>query len=113
MVAALEQGIPFGWAKTVPFQAQIPGYTNCKGQTTGQPMPNGQIGWQVHNDESEAGGHYSLYTGTTESINVFFAYLEQKVGMCNVIKTATQMGLTWPSGKSMLKPYHGHQSADN
>ena len=29
-------------------------------------------------------GHYSLYTGTTDSINVFFAYLEQKVGLCNV-----------------------------
>ena len=116
MVAALEQGIPFGWAKTVPFSAQISGYTNCKGQTVGQPMPNGQIGWQVHNDESEPGGHYSLYTGTTESINVFFAYLEQHVGLCNVVKTATQMGLTWPDGKSLLKPdrRENHRySADN
>ena len=60
--------------------------------------------WQVHNDESEPGGHYSLYTGTTLSINVFFAYLEQKVGLCNVVKTAAQMGLTWPDGKSLLKP---------
>jgi len=116
MVTALEQGIPFGWAKTVPFSAEIGGYTNCKGQTVGQPMPNGQIGWQVHNDESEPGGHYSLYTGTTESINVFFAYLEQHVGLCNVVKTATQMGLTWPDGKSLLKPdrRENHRySADN
>ena len=30
----------------------------------------------------------SLYTGTTDSINVFFAHLEQKVGLCNVVKTA-------------------------
>jgi membrane peptidoglycan carboxypeptidase len=116
MVTALEQGIPFGYAKTVPFQAQISGYTNCKGQPAGQIMPNGQLGWAVHNDESEPGGHYSLYTGTTASINVFFAYLEQKVGLCNVIRTATQMGLTWPDGKSLLKPdrREGHaQSADN
>jgi membrane peptidoglycan carboxypeptidase len=79
-------------------------------------MPNGQIGWKVHNDESERGGHYTLYTGTTASINVFFAYLEQKVGLCNVVKTANQMGLTWPDGKSLLKPdrREGHtQSADN
>jgi membrane peptidoglycan carboxypeptidase len=116
MVAALEQGIPFGYAKTVGFSAEVSGYTNCKGQTAGTPMPNGQIGWAVHNDESEHGGHYSLYTGTTASINVFFAYLEQKVGLCNVVKAATQMGLTWPDGKSLLKPdrREGHtESADN
>jgi len=68
-VTALEQGVPFGWAKTVPYSATVNGYTNCKGQYLNP--------WQVHNDESEKGGHYSLYTGTTASINVFFAYLEQ------------------------------------
>ena len=116
MVTALLQGIPFGYAKTVGYSAQVSGYTNCKGQTVGQMMPNGQIGWKVHNDESEHGGHYSLYTGTTASINVFFAYLEQKVGLCNVVKTADRMGLTWPDGKSLLKPDRrgGHKySADN
>jgi membrane peptidoglycan carboxypeptidase len=116
MVTALLQGIPFGYSKTVGFSAEVSGYTNCKGQTVGTPMPNGQIGWKVHNDESERGGHYTLYTGTTASINVFFAYLEQKVGLCNVVKTAAQMGLTWPDGKSLLKPdrREGHaQSADN
>ncbi len=69
------------------------------------------------NDQSElTPATYSLYTGTTDSINVFFAYLEQKVGLCNVIKTATQMGLTWPDGKSLLKPdrrEHHLASADN
>ena len=116
MVTALMQGIPFGYSKTVGYSAEVSGYTNCKGQTAGTPMPNGQVGWQVHNDESERGGHYTLYTGTTASINVFFAYLEQKVGLCNVVKTAAQMGLTWPDGKSLLKPdrREGHiASADN
>jgi membrane peptidoglycan carboxypeptidase len=108
MVTALEQGVPFGYAKTVPYSATVGGFTNCKGQYLAP--------WKVHNDESERGGHYSLYTGTTASINVFFAYLEQKVGLCNVVKTASQMGLTWPDGKSLLKPdrREGHQaSADN
>jgi membrane peptidoglycan carboxypeptidase len=108
MVAALEQGIPFGYSKNVPFSATVGGYTNCQGGPTAP--------WQVHNDESEPGGHYSLYTGTTFSINVFFAYLEQKVGLCNVVKTAAKMGLTWPDGKSLLKADRkgGHRySADN
>jgi membrane peptidoglycan carboxypeptidase len=108
MVTALEQGIPFGYTKNVGFSATVGGYTNCKGQ----PLPP----WQVHNDESERGGHYSLYTGTTASINVWFAYMEQKVGLCNVVRTAAKMGLTWPDGKSLLKPDpkgRHWQSADN
>jgi membrane peptidoglycan carboxypeptidase len=108
MVAALEQGVPFGYSKNVPFSATVAGYTNCNGDPTSP--------WQVHNDESEPGGHYTLYTGTTFSINVFFAYLEQKVGLCNVVKTAAKMGLTWPDGKSLLKSDRkgGHRySADN
>jgi membrane peptidoglycan carboxypeptidase len=116
MVTALEQGIPFGYSKTVGFSADVSGYTNCKGQTVGNSLPNGQVGWAVHNDESEKGGHYTLYTGTTASINVFFAYLEQKVGLCNVVRTASRMGLTWPDGRSLLQrdpAEHHHYSADN
>ena len=108
MVTALLQGVPFGYAKNVGFSATVGGYTNCKGQFLNP--------WQVHNDESEPGGHYSLYTGTTASINVWFAYLEQKVGLCNVVKTAARMGLTWPDGKSLLQPdpsEHHTYSADN
>jgi membrane peptidoglycan carboxypeptidase len=108
MVTALLQGVPFGYSKTVGFSATVDGYTNCKGQPTAP--------WQVHNDESEKGGHYTLYTGTTASINVFFAYLEQKVGLCNTVRTAAKMGLTWPDGKSLLKPdrRENHlESADN
>ncbi|HCU93306.1 MAG TPA: hypothetical protein DHU96_11475 [Actinobacteria bacterium] len=108
MVTALEQGIPFGYSKTVGFSATVGPYTNCKGQDTAP--------WQVHNDESERGGHYTLYTGTSFSINVFYAYLEQKVGLCNTIRTAARMGLTWPDGKSLLRPdraEHHYLSADN
>jgi membrane peptidoglycan carboxypeptidase len=103
MVAALLQHIPFGYSKNVGFSANVSGYTNCSGQPVGNSLPDGQLGWKVHNDESEKGGHYTLYTGTTASINVFFAYLEQKVGLCNAVKAADRMGLTWPDGVSLLK----------
>ena len=108
MVTALLQGVPFGYSKNVPFSATVGPYANCKGQTVNP--------WQVHNDESERGGTYTLYTGTTASINVFFAYLEQKVSLCDTVKTAAKMGLTWPDGKSLLKPdrSENHElSADN
>lgn len=109
MVAALQQGIPFGFQMTVPASTTVNGYTNCKGGTAGNgPPPDYTPGaWQVQNDESEPGGTFTLYTGTTESINVFFAHLERKVGLCNVVKAADQMGLTWPDGRSLLKPDYG------
>ncbi|HWG65470.1 MAG TPA: transglycosylase domain-containing protein [Streptosporangiaceae bacterium] len=108
MVAALKQGVPFGYSKQVGFSTTVSGYSNCAGQTLAP--------WHVHNDESERGGNYTLYTGTTASINVYFAYLEQKVGLCNVVKTAAQMGLTWPDGRSLLRPDRSENhlaSADN
>ena len=108
MVAALEQGIPFGYSKTVPASATVGPYYDCSGRYVNP--------WPVHNDESEPGGTFTLYTGTTLSINVFFAYLEQKVGLCSTVKAAVQMGLTWPDGTSLLKPYRTptstQQSAD-
>jgi membrane peptidoglycan carboxypeptidase len=103
MVAALLQHVPFGYSKTVGFSANVGGYTNCAGQPVGNMLPDGQLGWKVHNDESEKGGHYTLYTGTTASINVFYAYLEQKVGLCESVRAADRMGLTWPDGVSLLK----------
>jgi membrane peptidoglycan carboxypeptidase len=108
MVTALKEGVPFGYTKNVGFSATVSPYYNCKGQPTSP--------WSLHNDESERGGHYSLYTATTASINVWFAYLEQKVGLCQTVQTAAQMGLTWPDGKSLLKPdpkEHHRYSADN
>ncbi len=116
MVAALLQNIPFGFSMNVPYQTTVTGYTNCQGGPAGVgPAPDYQPGvWQVHNDESERGGNYTLYTGTTASINTYFARLEQKVGLCNVAQTAAQMGLTRPDGTSLLKPDgKDNPSADN
>jgi membrane peptidoglycan carboxypeptidase len=106
MVTALEQGIPFGYAQDAPYSTTVTGITSCAG-TQDDP-------WSVHNDESEHGGRYTLYTGTTESINTFFAALEKKVGLCNVVHTADQMGLTFPDGNSLLQgdKQSNQQSAD-
>jgi membrane peptidoglycan carboxypeptidase len=116
MVAALLQGIPFGFSMNVPYSTTVTGYTNCKGGPAGVgPAPDYTPGeWQVHNDESERGGNYTLYTGTTYSINTFFARLEQRVGLCSVVQTAARMGLTRPDGTSLLKPDgRNNLSADN
>jgi membrane peptidoglycan carboxypeptidase len=56
----------------------------------------------VTNSEGSGTTTDSLYTGTTGSINVFFAHLEQKVGLCNTVKTAVNLGMTRVDGKSLL-----------
>jgi membrane peptidoglycan carboxypeptidase len=110
LVTALEQNIPFGYTATVPDSTTVQGYTNCKGQS----LPGG---FQVQNDENSSSGSstYSLYTATALSINVFYGELEQKVGLCNVVKTAANLGVTWADGTPLLKapPGRGNVSADN
>ena len=108
LVTALEQNIPFGFTATVPDSTTVQGFTNCAGQPLTQGFP-------VQNDENSTGGSttYTLYAATAQSINVFFAELEQKVGLCNVVKTAANLGVTWADGTPLLKAPKGGVSADN
>jgi membrane peptidoglycan carboxypeptidase len=93
LVTALKQGTPFGFKLSVSSPTLIGPYTNCHGQNVGS--------YAVANDEG-GGTTNTLYTGTTQSINVFFADLEQKVGLCNVVQTAVSMGVHRADGASLL-----------
>jgi membrane peptidoglycan carboxypeptidase len=101
LITALKQGLPFGFQLTVPGSEVVSGYYNCAGDPTGSYY-QGQLGFDVNNSEGPGTGAYSLYTGTTGSINVFYAHLEQQVGLCHVVQTAVDLGLTRVDGKSLL-----------
>ena len=94
LITALEQGVPFGFQLTVPGTDSISPYYDCAGDQTSV--------FNVSNSEGPGDTTDSLYTGTTQSINVFYAHLEQKVGLCNVVKTAVDLGVTRVDGKSLL-----------
>jgi membrane peptidoglycan carboxypeptidase len=103
LITALEQAVPFGFQLTVPGSTTIGGYYNCAGQPAGYDPTTGQSGFfNVSNSEGPGTTTDSLYTGTTNSINVFYAQLEQKVGLCNVVHTAASLGVTRADGKSLL-----------
>ena len=104
LITALKQGTPFGFTMHVPGSTTVTGYTNCQGGPAGYDPATGQAGaYNVTNAEGpQSDSNQSLYTGTTQSINVFYAMLEQKVGLCNVVHTAVDMGMTRADGTSLL-----------
>ncbi len=105
LLTALEQGVPFGFPQTVPAATTLTGFTNCKGQPTGP--------WQVINDSPSEKGGFSLYNATAQSVNIYFGMLERKVGLCNVVKMAANLGVTRADGKSLLKWDNGQVPADD
>ncbi|HXO23405.1 MAG TPA: penicillin-binding transpeptidase domain-containing protein, partial [Streptosporangiaceae bacterium] len=102
LITALKQNYPFGFQLSVPGSTTINGYTDCQGDLAGQT--NGVNGaYNVTNAEGpQSASTQSLYTGTTQSVNVFYAELEKRVGLCNVVKTAVSMGVTRVDGTSLL-----------
>src|SRR6202050_749480 len=113
LITALNLGVPFGFTIAVPGSATINGYTNCQGAPAGNY--NGIPGaYNVTNAEGPSSAStQSLYTGTTQSVNTFYAELEKKVGLCNVVNTAVNLGMTRVDGTSLLKNDGTQYSADN
>lgn len=99
LITALKQGYPFGHAIKVVSPTVVNGYYNCQGE----PI---EPGYSVTNSEgptTKGGQTWQLYSATVASINVYFAHLEQQVGLCEVVKTAAEMGMTRADGSSLLK----------
>jgi membrane peptidoglycan carboxypeptidase len=105
LITALEEGVQFGFQLTVPGTQTVTGYTNCEGESTSP--------FNVTNAEGPGNSTDTLYTGTTGSINVFFAHLEQKVGLCNTVKTAVNLGMTRVDGTSLLAQDGSQLPADD
>jgi membrane peptidoglycan carboxypeptidase len=109
LLTALKQGVPFGFNLPIVSPSSLTGYYNCKGDPTGETF-------NVSNAEGPGKGIFTLYNGTTQSINIFYAELERKVGLCSVVRTAVSLGMTRGDGTSLLRPDRGTSqpySADN
>jgi membrane peptidoglycan carboxypeptidase len=104
LLTALKQGLPFGYNQAITSPSTLTGYYNCQGQPTGL--------FNVTNAEGAGKGTFTLYNGTTQSINVFYAHLEQKVGLCAVVKTAVSLGMHRADDVSLLKGVGNPNKAD-
>ena len=96
LVTALKQGLPFGYHLRVTSPTTVGPYYNCHG---GYVPP-----FHVINAEGPQGAKtYTIYDGTIASINAFYATLEQRVGLCDVVRTAASLGMTRADGTSLLR----------
>ena len=89
LTAAIKQGIPLSTTINAPQTVSIPASTlrTCNGTLIGDT-------WTPSN--STGSGSFNLYTGTQESVNTFFAQLEQRTGLCEPVTLAKEMGVNVP-----------------
>jgi membrane peptidoglycan carboxypeptidase len=90
LASAINQGFPANAYIPAPPRMSIPisSYSYCDG-----PLQSTQ-NWNVANSTGFGIPAFNLYTGTQESVNTFFAQLEQRTGLCEPIKLARSMGVT-------------------
>jgi membrane peptidoglycan carboxypeptidase len=97
LITALKQGMPFGHTIKIKAPATVGPYYNCKHQYVPAALFNNAEG------PSKGTEVWMLNQATVDSINLYFANLEEQVGLCNVVKTAADMGMTRADGTSLLK----------
>ena len=102
LLTALEQNVPFGYPETVPAATTITGYTSCAGAPAGEGSA-GPGSYTLVNDSLSEKGTYTLYLATAASVNIYFAELEKKVGLCNVVHMAASLGDHWWNGQSLFQ----------
>ncbi len=98
LAAALEAKIPVNTTfhapnKIIPSTKLLPGglgFTDCQGHDVSATTP-------IFNDEGH-GGTYDLRTGTWDSVNTFFVWLESRTGLCNPARIAQSMGVVRADG---------------
>ena len=111
LITALKDGYPFGHTIKIKAPAFVGPYTNCQGVY----VP----GATFHDAEGAFNGTetWQMAQATVDSINLYFVNLEQEVGLCQVVQTAVEMGMTRADGRSLLKPDpslgDNGESADN
>jgi membrane peptidoglycan carboxypeptidase len=93
LAAALNKGFSVNTTLPAPFQATISGFTDCKGDH----FPP----YTLANAETSNATSANLDTGTWDSINTFYAALEQQVGLCDAVRMAQSFGMSQSNGQPL------------
>ncbi len=98
LAAALKQGISLSESISSPDTVSLP---NSSFETCEGPLRSTDT-WTPSN--STGSGSFNLYTGTQQSVNTFFAQLEQRTGLCDPVEMARDMGIAVPE-RDIVPPF--------
>ncbi|WP_051812121.1 transglycosylase domain-containing protein [Kitasatospora sp. MBT63] len=93
--AALESGRTPAQSYPAPASMPWPAMKNCEG---GRYPQSGE----VHNDESDQVGPFTMGPAMAKSVNTYFAALEGEIGLCTVVQTANRLGISQQAGGQKL-----------
>ena len=101
LAAAINQGVPLDTSFNSPYRMSIPEnrFDMCDGprRSTGT--------WNVTNYSTSVSGRKNLMTGTEQSVNTFYAQLEQLTGLCEPANLALDLGVRVPPGKDLEEDF--------
>ncbi|MBA2509626.1 MAG: penicillin-binding protein [Nocardioidaceae bacterium] len=88
LATALKQGLPLSTTFTSPQKYRVEQGTvqNCAGANVAP--------WGA--DNSTGTGRFDMYTGTQQSVNTYFAQLEQLTNICPAVRMVRQLGINVP-----------------
>ncbi len=91
LAAALDKGLPFGTSFGSPSSVTVSGQRSCNGGMLST--------WSVSNaGDTGASTTHNMVSGTKSSSNTFFAQLQKRVGICDVMEMAETLGLKRADG---------------
>ncbi|AWS44364.1 penicillin-binding transpeptidase domain-containing protein [Streptosporangium sp. 'caverna'] len=96
LATALAAGLRYddGFLISDEYRAQgFAAFKDCRGQAVGDPIHS------VSNREKGRGDRFvTMRSGTREAVNTFYMRLEEKVGLCETVRMAEQLGLRRSDG---------------
>ena len=95
IAAALKQRISPYEVINSPKVATFSGFTDCNGGTFAP--------YTVHNSSPRENGGYTMFAGAADSVNTYFMALEKRVGLCNAVQVATDLGVRGGNGEPPIQ----------
>jgi membrane peptidoglycan carboxypeptidase len=99
LAAAIQQGISLYTSFNSPYQVRLPQntFSTCDGK-----YPVSAV-WDPVNYSSSVSGRHNVFTGTEQSVNTFYAQLEQRTGLCDPWRIAAQTGMKRANGDDLMQ----------
>ncbi|WP_150243990.1 penicillin-binding protein [Nocardiopsis quinghaiensis] len=91
LAAALDEGLPYSTSFNSPSSVSVSGQRSCNGGTLRTWSPSNA-------GDTNSNTTHNMVSGTKASSNTFFAQLQKRVGICDVMEMAENLGLKRADG---------------